>query len=189
VNGRELRNVALIGVVALGIGLGVAGVLLGRPAAPLTPTTPLIRFDPAHVRVGTGETFTVSLQIDGPDDLGAYQVDLLYDPAVVQVVTVTLGPLLSSTGRTAALLGPATRNPGQTTFAAYSYGHASGVSQSGTLAQVQLRAIRMGNTALRLDNIQLTDPQANLQAAQATAGQVEVTALYAVFLPIVVKSQ
>jgi general secretion pathway protein D len=184
---REFRNLMLVGVVALVIGLGVAGILLNRPPARLAPATPLVRLDPADVRVAVGRTFTLSLQVDAPTNLGAYQVDLLYDPDVVQVITVTLSPLLSSTGRTAAPLGPLTRNAGRTTFAGYSYGQAPGVSQAGTLAQIRLRANRPGSTTLRLDHIQLTDPQANLQPAQAMAGQVEVTAPYSVFLPVIVK--
>lgn len=186
---RELRSLALVGTFAVAIGLGLVGVPAGRPPAETAPAGARVRLVPEQSQVHFGETFTVSLQVDEPGNLAAYQADLVYAPDVVVVTGVTLGPMLSSTGRTAEALGPKTRAAGRTALGAYSYGHAAGISQPGTLAQVTLRALRPGSTSLRLESLQLVDPQANLLAGEAVDAQVEVTAPYAVFLPVVAKKQ
>jgi hypothetical protein len=186
---RELRSLALVGTFAVAIGLGVAGVLAARPPVETAPAGARVRLIPEHSQVHFGETFTVSLQVDEPGNLAGYQADLVYAPDVVVVTGVSLGPMLSSTGRTAELLGPKSRGAGRTAIGAYSYGHASGISRPGTLAQVALRALCPGNTSLRLESLQLVDPQANLLAGEAADAQVEVSAPYEVFLPIIAKKR
>jgi hypothetical protein len=50
---------------------------------------------------------SVDLVVEGAADLGAFEVDLLFDPQLVTVTQVLPGGFLASTGNTALPLGPA----------------------------------------------------------------------------------
>lgn len=49
---------------------------------------------PSSTTVGTGDTFTVDLRVsglDGPTAIGTYDIDLMFDPAVIKVFGVSFG--------------------------------------------------------------------------------------------------
>jgi hypothetical protein len=71
--------------------------------------------------VTAGETFTV--MIDDASDLGAFEFELFYIPAIVTVEDVTVGEFLGSTGRAVIPLGPRIDNQaGRTIFGAFTLG-------------------------------------------------------------------
>ena len=120
--------------------------------------------------------------------LGAFQADLTYDPAVVQVEQVTVGPFLTSTGRTAIPVGPTIDNSaGRVTFGAFTFGRQPGAAGAGDLAYVRFRAQQAGRTAVGLQEAGVSDPQGNALPADVLAGaEINVGALK-VYLPLLLR--
>jgi hypothetical protein len=143
-----------------------------RPGSGLT-----MRIDPAINNVEAGQPFIVNMMIDGAVNVGAFQFDLIYDPAVVTVTDAVLGPFVGSTGRTAQPVGPTIDNRvGTLAFGAFSFGSTAGPAGTGVLATVRFRAEGPGTSALGLQNVVVTDPMANVQPASVEGGVVTVTA-------------
>lgn len=136
-----------------------------------------VSIDPAIKNVGLDHTFTVDVTIDDAADLGAFQFDINYDPSVITVTDVTLGPFLGSTGRTAQPIGSHIDNTaGVATFGAFSFGNNAGPDGTGLLATVTLKAVGSGTSALNLQNVLVTDTIANTQSASMQNGTVAVAA-------------
>lgn len=68
--------------------------------------------------------FEVSVTIDEVQNLGAFELELTYDPALLHVDTVTLGDFLGSTGNAASPVGPTIidNGVGTVTFGGFSFG-------------------------------------------------------------------
>jgi uncharacterized repeat protein (TIGR01451 family) len=122
-------------------------------------TGPSLRLDPVDQTVPlTGGDFTVNVMLDNAVDLGAFEFDLVYNPAIVHVDDVYLGGFLGSTGRTVGEVGPAIDNlTGRTSYGGFSTGSGGGPNGTGLLATVILDPQVTGDSDLILENIQLTD--------------------------------
>ena len=167
----SLRNL----LISLSIWLALAGApaeALGP--APLAPQ-PRVRIEPAEAVVGPGDTFTVEVVIEEARDLGGFQFDLVYDPAIVQVKEVDLGGFLGSTGRSVVPVGPKVEDEaGRMPFGAISFGSGPGPSGMGTLAAITLEARGEGSTVLDLRDVQVLDTGGSPQPVTAQGGQVVV---------------
>jgi hypothetical protein len=99
--------------LALTCSLAGLFLLVTNPFAVRADNPPVIRLDPPSQSVDVGNgPFTVSVMVDNVADLGAYEFQLQFDPAVVRFVGVEDGGFLGSTGRqlqcpTATLFYPA----------------------------------------------------------------------------------
>ena len=143
---------------------------------PMPPGTfAAVRIDPKQSIVAAGETFTVSVMIDEASDLGAFESTLLYAPAIVMVVDVTVGEFLGSTGRAVIPLGPDIDNQaGRTTFGAWTLGLQPGPNGAGVVVTVSLTAQGEGESPLDLQYVQVVDTTADLQAVTVEGGLVVV---------------
>jgi hypothetical protein len=83
----------------------IALVSCGGGAGPQQETTLSILSVPASVATG-GSAFDVEVHVEGATNLGAYELQLRFDPAVVQFTEAADGPFLGSTGRTVSCLPP-----------------------------------------------------------------------------------
>jgi hypothetical protein len=136
-----------------------------------------VRIDPAIKNAESGHTFTVNVMVDGAVNLGAFQFDVIFDPAVVTVTNVELGLFLGSTGRTARSIGPGIDNvAGTVTFGAFSFGSNAGPEGAGLLAAVTFTAVGSGTSALNLQKVVVTDTMGNAQAVSVEGGTVTVAA-------------
>lgn len=147
-----------------------SGAVSGAPNAPTVTLSP----NPLTMPVGT--TATLQVQIGGAQDLGAFEFIIAYDPAVVRVNTVTLGPFLGSTGNTATLLGPVIdQNAGTVRFAGYTVGNTAGPNGSGQLATIQVQGLRDGVSTLDFTKVRITNRAATIApGATAVNGSVLV---------------
>ncbi|MBC8254744.1 MAG: hypothetical protein H8E35_12070 [Ardenticatenia bacterium] len=136
--------------------------------------------------VASGKTFTVAVEIEGATDLGGFQFDIAFDPAVVQVEDVTLGDLLGSTGRSTTPLGPVIDNAaGAVTFGGFSFGDQPGPSGDGVLAVVTWTALGVGSSPLHLENVQVVDVAGQKQPAITEDGRAMVGLSQRIYLPVV----
>lgn len=149
----------------------VAGNSSAQPPATvrvLAPTTP----------VAVGQTFTVSIVVENADNLGAYEFEYNFIPAIASATVndIQLASLLGSTGRTTGVLrlNSAPGKPNVPLFGAYSYGSASGPSGGGVLATVTMTAVSPGASLLNLSGLKITDTTGQEMSAVATASTVTI---------------
>jgi hypothetical protein len=121
------------------------------PAPPLL-TDPILRLDPSLVYVVLNDSFTIDLWVDDASNLGGWEVDVVFDPARLEISQVTPGGFLSDTGRTEASLQHSGDAPGRLSIGGYSYGMQPVVTGSGVLAHITLRALAAGETSLTLED-------------------------------------
>ena len=146
--------------------------LLDRPRPELTMADAVsLKLLPETPSVAPGHTFTVTVNIQNAVSVGTFQTDLVYDPTIVQVEAVTVGPFLSSSGRSVSSVGPAIDNSiGRVAFGAFTFGTAPGNSGGGDLAYVRLRAQGLGQTTLNFQQTGIGDTQGNPQYLGNLAG-------------------
>ncbi len=143
-----------------------------------------IKVSPASKRVPiSGGAFTTDIVAEDVTNLGAYQVELTYSPAIVHVVSVAPGPFLGSTGRTVSPVGPAIdNNTGKVTFGAFTFGTQPGVNGTGVLATVTFQPKARGTSPLHLQNLQAADPGSSPIAGITTVdGRVEIVSCFGDF--------
>ena len=141
----------------------------------LTQQDPTVRIDPPQSTVTVGENFAVSVMIDGASNLGAFQFDLLYVPAIVTVDAVTLGDFLDSTERSVSSVGPNIDNEaGRVTFGAWSLGQQPGPDGTGELATISFTAQGVGDSLLDLREVLVLNTAGGDQGGSAEDGTVVV---------------
>ncbi|MCW5881231.1 MAG: hypothetical protein KIS91_09910 [Anaerolineae bacterium] len=135
------------------------------------PSAPTLLFAPSPVTITAPGISAVELRMSGAQDLGAYEVELAFDPAVVAVHRVerVLGtPTQPTPGRDWTSL-PLSEDPdvtfdslgpGLVTFGAYSLGDGAGATGDVTLARVYLRGVEAGTSALRIERALVTNDAA-----------------------------
>lgn len=105
-----------------------------------------------------GDNFTVYVAVDNAVAVGAAQVQLTYDPTVLNVTKVAEGPFLQSGGPTAVAQSYAEENlesqppKGEVYYssAIIGTGALTGASGSGVLLNVTFRVVSAGSSALHL---------------------------------------
>ncbi|MGB6544972.1 MAG: cohesin domain-containing protein [Candidatus Acidiferrales bacterium] len=128
-------------------------------APPMQPTQGArIRFDPANVSLKPGETTTISVVADNVQDLYSIPLLLQYDPKVISVEAASQGGFLSGGTQEIALVTRVDKDRGQAVISA-TRTKAPGVSGTGTLFGIQVRAIAPGQTNLSIVQTNARDSQ------------------------------
>jgi hypothetical protein len=126
--------------------------------------------------------FHADVVVEDVSLLGAFQFDLVYDPAIVRVDDVDLGPFLGSTGCSVMEVGPIIDNVvGRVTYGGTIMGVCAGPSGDGVLATVTFHPEVAGESDLILENEQLmnTDnPPAPIMPVNLYHGHVTVTSCF-----------
>ncbi len=109
-----------------------------------------------------GDPISVSINVKNVNNLAGFQFDVIFDPKILEVIRVEEGTLLSDIGATQWLEPSIDNAVGLVKSVACARMDKGGVYGSGTLAIITLRAIGVGQTHLRLRDLALSDPSANL---------------------------
>jgi len=137
-------------ILVLLLALLLAG-LLSWTATADTSQTATLGFAASSYSATPGEQLVVELVVDNAKELGGWEVVLIYDPDLLDLVEMTPGGFLAWTGRTVEPLGPlALANPEELALGSYSYGSDRGVSGQGVLAQLRFDVLALGQTDLSL---------------------------------------
>ncbi len=153
-------------------GAWVDDIVIWKEGGPPPPPPCTVRIDPPAKTVGLGSTFTFDVWIDDVNNLGGFQFDLDYDPSVVHVDRVSPhygadpGPFPGSTGRSVFETDPTgsfvNNTTGDMTYGVYTTGSAPGPSGSGLLATIHFKAMKVGTSALDLNNVEVADTAGNV---------------------------
>ncbi len=141
--------------------------------AAVPASTANVSLIPATASATAGEAITLTVQVQGAESLGGWELQLTFDPAYVELEAMTPGDFLTSTGRTADALGPLSAgDAGQWMVGGYSYGSDAGVTGGGILAYLRLRPLAEGQVSLALSQLQLAAVVSTTVQIQPSAGQM-----------------
>jgi general secretion pathway protein D len=132
---------------------------------------------PGATSVLVGDSFTVGVVASGVTDLGAYQFELDYNPAIVTVQSIANATFLGSTGRIVLCAAPIVASA-SVRLACSTLGPEppAGPSGSGVLAVVTFQAVGPGTSSLSLTNTELTTPSNGPISVSLISGSVTVSA-------------
>jgi general secretion pathway protein D len=129
------------------------------PGAAANAQSPRLRFDPQVLNLAPGQTATLGISVDNVTDLYSIPMMLQYDPAVISVEEVQHGGFLSSGNQEIAIVQRVDKEHGQAMIAATRQPNTPGVSGSGTLLGVVIKALAPGNTNLSIVQVNAKDSQ------------------------------
>lgn len=160
--------------ISLALLFALMAMLILTTSLSFGQTSTVVSVVPAQSRAALSETVRISITVQDINDLGAFQLDLTYSPALVRADAAELTDFLGSTGRNVAPLGPTIdQAAGRVTLGAFSFGSAPGPDGDGVLAVITLTtSLTPGVTALTLQNVQLLDTRANTLATTLSNGQL-----------------
>lgn len=165
-------------VIAVLVLVALAGVV---PAAQVAAETSTVRLTPATQAIGVGQSATVTLRAENVESLYGYQVELSFDPAVLQVVDadaaktgvqVSLGTFLQPDF---VQQNNANNTTGRITCVVSQLAPTSPVTGSGDLLTVTFQGLANGQSTIGFADLKLaksdgTEIVATTQTAQITVG-------------------
>jgi len=141
---------------------------------PGTSQSARLRFEPPNIALVPGQTATLGISVDNVTDLYSIPMMLQYDPAVISIEDVQHGGFLSSGNQEIAIVQGGDKSKGQVMIAATRQPNTPGVSGSGTLMGLVIKAIGPGNSKLSIVQVNAKDSQKNPLALLTNEATVQV---------------
>jgi len=132
-----------------------AGTAQGAPAAK-------IRFEPQSLSLKAGQTATIGVVVDNVSDLFSIPLLLQYNPAVISVEEVQHGGFLSGGTQEIAIVQQVFKEKGQAIISATRQPNTPGVSGSGTLIGIVVKALAPGSSNLSIVQVNAKDSEQKL---------------------------
>jgi len=116
---------------------------------------PIVSIQPPISTPLIGTNFSVDVAISGVTDLLGWKFGLMFDPTIINAVDIVEGPFLQSGGSTSFIKGTINNTSGKiwTSFARLL--SIPGVTGSGILASIELKALSGGISPLTLTDVDL----------------------------------
>ncbi len=140
---------------ATGAAAPAAGPVQGTPAAK-------IRFEPQSLTLKAGQTATIGVVVENVTDLFSIPLLLQYNPAVISVEEVQHGGFLSGGTQEIAIVHQDFKDKGQSIISATRQPNTPGVSGSGTLIGIVVKALAPGSSNLSIVQVNAKDSQQKL---------------------------
>lgn len=151
---------------------GAAPVGAASPVGlPPQVSGPRIRFEPSLLNLSPGQTSTIGIAVDNVSDLFSVPLMLQYNPAVISIEEVRHGGFLSGGTQEIAIVKRDDKEHGQVIISATRQPNTPGVSGSGTLLGLVIKALGPGTSNLSIVQINAKDSQQKtipLVAGEAT---------------------
>jgi general secretion pathway protein D len=120
---------------------------------------PKIHFEPSTLNLSPGQTSTIGIVVDNVSDLFSVPLMLQYNPAVISIEEVRHGSFLSGGTQEIAIVQRVDKEHGQAIISATRQPNTPGVSGTGTLLGVVVKALGPGTTNLSIVQINAKDSQ------------------------------
>lgn len=133
------------------------------PPAATTGTQPAdIRFEPRTLSLKVGQTATIGVVVENVNDLFSIPLLLQYNPAVISIEEVQHGGFLSGGTQEIALVQRVDKEHGQAIVSATRQPATPGVSGTGTLIGIVVKALAPGSSNLSVVQVNAKDSQQKL---------------------------
>jgi general secretion pathway protein D len=150
-----------------------------NPAAPGNPGTPpmaaapganavqngqsaQMRFEPRNLSLQVGQTATIGVLVDNVNDLFSIPFLLQYNPAVVSVEEVQHGGFLQGGNQEIAIVTNINKDRGQAIISATRQPNTTGVSGTGTIMGIVVKALAPGTSNLSIVQVNAKDSKQKL---------------------------
>jgi general secretion pathway protein D len=142
-----------------------------NPATPPTTATPptanpaqggqsaQMRFEPRSMSLKTGQTATIGVVVDNVNDLFSIPFLVQYNPAVISVEEVQHGGFLQGGNQEIAIVTNINKEHGQAIISATRQPNTMGVSGTGTIMGIVVKAIAPGTSNLSIVQVNAKDSQ------------------------------
>jgi len=137
-----------------------AGTPTPAPGATAPPAK--IRFEPQSLSLKAGQTATIGVVVDNVSDLFSIPLLLQYNPAVISVEEVQHGGFLSGGTQEIAIVQQVFKEKGQAIISATRRPNTPGVSGSGTLIGIVVKALAPGSSNLSIVQVNAKDSEQKL---------------------------
>jgi general secretion pathway protein D len=121
-----------------------------------------IRFEPQALSLKAGQTATLGVVVENVNDLFSIPLLLQYNPAVISVEEVRHGGFLSGGTQEIAIVQRVDKEHGQAIISATRQPNTPGVSGSGTLIGIVIKALAPGSSNLSIVQVNAKDSQQKL---------------------------
>jgi len=138
------------------------GASAGATAPAQGTPTAKIRFEPQSLSLKAGQTATIGVVVDNVNDLFSIPLLLQYNPAVISVEEVQHGGFLSGGTQEIAIVQQVFKDKGQAIISATRKPNTPGVSGSGTLIGIVVKALAPGSSNLSIVQVNAKDSQQKL---------------------------
>jgi len=118
-----------------------------------------LHFDPQSLVLKAGQMTTLGVVVENVNDLFSIPLLLQYNPAVISVEEVRHGGFLSGGTQEIAIVQRVDKERGQAIISATRQPNSSGVSGSGTLMGIVIKALAAGNSNLSIVQVNAKDSQ------------------------------
>ncbi len=124
------------------------------------PNAPRVRFEPGALSLKVGESPTIGIVVDNVTDLYSIPMMIQFDPNVISIEEVQHGAFLSSSGnQEIAIVQRVDAEHGQAIISATRQPNTPGVSGSGTLLGLKIKAKAPGNAKISIVQVNARDSQ------------------------------
>jgi general secretion pathway protein D len=138
---------------------------------------PILSVSPVSGTATVGGTTTVDIVVTDAEDLYGFQLDLLFDPTIVEVTGILEGAFLATGGTTFFDPGLIDNTAGTVSFLFDTLvGSIPGVTGGGVLATITLTGLAAGTSGLELLNAIVIDSTLTEVTSITSGGSVTVTA-------------
>jgi general secretion pathway protein D len=120
---------------------------------------PRIHFEPSSINLSPGQTYTVGVAVDNVSDLFSIPIMIQYNPAVISIEEARHGSFLSGGTQEIAVVQRVDKEHGQAIISATRQPNTPGVSGSGTLLGIVIKAVAPGNSNLSIVQVNAKDSQ------------------------------
>lgn len=127
------------------------------PAATPEVRPARLRFEPPTISLKPGDTITINVVVDDVKDLFSIPMLLQYNPAVISVEEVRHGGFLSGGTQDIAIVQRIDKEKGQAIVSTTRQPNTAGISGSGTLVGVVIRAVAPGLSKLQIVQVNAKD--------------------------------
>src|SRR5215813_3132452 len=145
-----------------------------NPQAAASGQSARLRFDPQALTLAPGQTATLGVAVDNVNDLYSIPMMLQYDPAVISVEDIQHGTFLSSGNQEIAIVQGGDKSKGQIMIAATRQPNTPGVSGSGTLLGIVVRAVGAGASNISIVQVNAKDSQQKPLPLVTTEASIQV---------------
>ena len=143
------RNVLLVAVYTWG-----NGFFGFEPGTEYTVANPSVGYAFSKTPIHIGDTFTLDIRAENVFDMAGWQFDVAFDPAALEAIDVSEGNFLKMGGTTLFQGGTINNAAGKIEGISAIRLSTRGVTGTGTLLQVTLKAKSDGETRLTLQNFE-----------------------------------
>ena len=137
-------------------------------------STAKLRFEPQSLSLKAGQTATIGVVVENVNDLFSIPLLLQYNPAVISVEEVRHGGFLSGGTQEIAIVHQPFKDKGQSIISATRGPNTAGVSGSGTLIGIVVKALAPGSSNLSIVQVNAKDSQQNLIPLITSEATVQV---------------